>query len=68
MTPEEILGQRKNKYLKIGRGKGFITNPENLSALENQVNNIEWLFKDKKGIYYLVGSIFLLGIILLFTL
>ena len=68
MTPEEILGQRKNKYLKIGRGKGFITNPENLSALENQVNNIEWLFKDKKGIYYLVGSILLLGIILFFTL
>ena len=68
MTPEEILGQRKNKYLKIGRGKGFITNSENLSALENQVNNIEWLFKDKKNIYYLVGSIFLLGIILLFTL
>ena len=68
MTPEEILGKRKNKYLKIGRVKGFITNPENLSALENQVNNIEWLFKDKRGIYYLVGSILLLGIILFFTL
>ena len=68
MTPEEILGQRKNKYLKIGRGKGFITNSENLSTLENQVNNIEWLFKDKKGIYYLIGSILVLGIILFFTL
>ena len=68
MTSEEILVQRKNKYLKIGRGKGFITNPENLSALENQTNNIEKLLKDRKNIYYLAGGILFLGVILLFTL
>ena len=28
MTPQEIFETRKNKFLKIGRGKGFISNPE----------------------------------------
>ena len=55
MTPEEILGQRKNKYLKIGE-ENFISNPENLSALENETTNIKWLFKDKEYLF-LVGSI-----------
>ena len=68
MTPEDILAQRKNKYLKIGRGKGFITNPENLSALDNQTNNIEKIFRNKKNIYYLAGSILFLGIFLFFAL
>ena len=40
MSAEEILDQRKNKFLKIGRSKGFISNPENLSTLENKKNNI----------------------------
>ena len=34
MTAEEILDQRKNKFLKIGRDKGFISNLENLSSLD----------------------------------
>ena len=63
MTSEDILGQRKNKYLK-----GFITNPENLSALDNQTNNIEKIFRNKKNIYYLAGSILFLGIFLFFAL
>ena len=32
MTPEEIYNDRKNKFLKIGRGKGFIPNLDNLST------------------------------------
>ncbi len=68
MTSEEVLGQRKNKYLKIGRGKGFITNPENLSAIENRTNNIEQIFKNKKYVTYFAGSVLLLGILLLFFL
>ncbi len=68
MTPEDILAQRKNKFLKIGRGKGFITNPENLSAIDNQTNNIEKIFRNKKNIYYLAGSILFLGIFLFFVL
>ena len=58
MSPEEILSQRKNKFLKIGRDKGFIDNTENLSQIKNKTNNINQLFENKKNIYYLVGSIF----------
>ena len=40
MSTEEILEQRKNKFLKIGRSKGFISNLENLSSLESKKNII----------------------------
>tara|TARA_B100000767_G_C19624785_1_gene475646 strand:- start:501 stop:950 length:450 start_codon:yes stop_codon:yes gene_type:complete len=59
-SPEEILDQRKNKFLKIGRGKGFMDNPESLSLIENNQNNISQFFKNKKNIYYLTGSILLI--------
>ena len=66
LTPEEILNQRKNKFLKIGRGKGFIDNPESLSEIENKQNNISLFFKNKKKLYYIAGSI-LLMVILMFS-
>ena len=46
MTADEILEQRKNKFLKIGRDKGFISNPESLSTLkvkENYLNEYKVL-------------------------
>ena len=66
LTPEEILNQRKNKFLKIGRGKGFIDNLESLSEIENKQNNISLFLKDKKKLYYIAGS-FLLMVILMFS-
>ena len=53
MTPEEIYNDRKNKFLKIGRGKGFTTNLDNLSTsrLDKNFNKI---FKSKK---ILIGTI-----------
>ena len=53
MTPEEIYNDRKNKFLKIGRGKGFTTNLDNLSTsrLDKNFNEI---FKSKK---ILIGAI-----------
>ena len=36
MSEEEILNQRKNKFLKIGRNKGFIGNLEELSDLKSK--------------------------------
>ena len=66
LTPEEILNQRKNKFLKIGRGKGFIDNPESLSEIENKQNNISLFLKNKKKLYYIAGSI-LLMVILMFS-
>tara|TARA_B100001057_G_scaffold485066_1_gene564206 strand:+ start:5519 stop:6616 length:1098 start_codon:yes stop_codon:yes gene_type:complete len=68
MSPEEIMNQRKNKFLKIGRGKGFVDNPESLSVVENKGYDIEQFFKNKNNIYILVGSIFFLAVLVLFLL
>ena len=38
MTRDEILTQRKNKFLKIGREKGFLNNLEEISNLKNSKN------------------------------
>ena len=64
---EEILNQRKNKFLKIGRGKGFISSSESLSAIENK-KNIDQFFKNKKNIYYLAGFILLMIILTFYFL
>jgi acetyl-CoA carboxylase carboxyl transferase subunit alpha len=66
VSPEEILNQRKNKFLKIGRGKGFVHDPGSLSTIENKNNNINQFFKDKKNIYYLIAFI-LLTLVLIFS-
>ena len=64
-TAEEILEQRKNKFLKIGRNKGFISNPENLSNLDIKKNNLNQLFvKNKKMLFFATG-LFLLALLLL---
>ena len=68
MTPDEILNQRKNKFLKIGRNKGFISDPENLSNLEIKTNKISELISKKENIFYLVGFILLLLILTFFFL
>ncbi len=57
MTSEEILNQRKNKFLKIGRDKGFISNPENLSTLKAKEHYLNEFFKKKKNIFFLTGFI-----------
>ena len=60
MLPDDILNQRKNKFLKIGRNKGFIRNPENLSMLESDKNNLEYILHSKKRmIFYIVIVIFI---------
>ena len=51
MTGDEILMQRKNKFLKIGREKGFIDNPEEISDLKKTTNKLNFyiqFLKDKK--------------------
>ena len=51
---DEILDHRKNKFLKIGRSKGFINHMDDLSTLsmkENRFNLlIESFFKSKKSL------------------
>ena len=55
MSGEEIINQRKNKFLKIGRSKGFISNLEELSDLKLKNDNLLNNLKSKKTIYILLG-------------
>ena len=48
MTHDEIFENRKNKFLRIGRTKGFINNLDDLSSLKIHKNNIFKFFENKK--------------------
>ena len=61
LSSEEIMNERKNKFLKIGRNKGFISNSEDISTLSIKDNNVVEILKSKKII---IGSA-VLGLILL---
>ena len=63
LSSEEIMNERKNKFLKIGRNKGFISNSEDISTLTIKENNVIEILKSKKII---IGSA-VLGLILLIT-
>ena len=51
VSGEEVLNQRKNKFLKIGRDKGFTSNPDKISDLNQPINKFDTylrLFKKNK--------------------
>ena len=60
VSNEEILNQRKNKFLKIGRSKGFIDNPDALSDLQVKNNNLNQFFGSKRNIILITASILLI--------
>ena len=62
MTPEEIYNNRKNKFLRIGRNKGFINNLDELSSLEYKKNNFDQISKLKKII--IPASITILAVLI----
>ena len=68
MTPEDILDQRKNKFLKIGRDKGFIDNPESLTAIQSQSMKFQEIFNSKKKISIAIITILSLTLLLTFLL
>ena len=68
MSSEEIFNQRKNKFLKIGRNKGFIKDPESLSNLEIKSNKISEFISKKKNLVFLIGSALLAIVLLSFFL
>ena len=67
MTPEEIYNDRKNKFLKIGRGKGFTTNLDNLSTSRLD-KNFNQIFKSKKTLIIALGVSVILLISLIYFL
>ncbi len=62
ISSEEIYNERKNKFLKIGRNKGFIENLEDLSSLKKHDGNFSNFFQSKKFIFISLG-ILLIGLI-----
>ena len=67
MSSQEIFENRKNKFLRIGRNKGFISNLDEISSLKPQIQNYNQILKSKKIIILaaliatlLISSVFIL--------
>ncbi len=65
LNEEEIILQRKNKFLQIGRGRGFSTKSETSNSLSLKKNNIEVLFDKIIINKKIIGGIILLIITIL---
>ena len=48
MSSNEIFNDRKNKFLRIGRNKGFIESLDDLSSLKTAQGNFDKILKSKK--------------------
>ena len=68
MTAEEIFNDRKNKYLKIGRNKGFIDNLNELSSLRTNENKLMQLFKERKSKFVATSIVIIILISLIIFL
>ena len=68
MTREDVLNHRKNKFLKIGRNKGFVSQLDDTGALsikQNKINVlIKELFNSKKKISIYIIVLFLVSYLL----
>jgi|TARA_B100001093_G_scaffold517471_1_gene599117 acetyl-CoA carboxylase carboxyl transferase subunit alpha len=67
-TPDEIINERKEKFLKIGRDRGFISDQNDLSSLtvkRSRINDILKLSKKKKLFIILVIIFLSLTLILI---
>ena len=62
---EEIMNERKNKFLKIGRNDGFMSSTEDITSLSIQKNNFDKILKSKKIMITIVFCIVLISSILL---
>ncbi len=68
MSAEEIFNNRKNKFLRIGRSKGFIDNLDELSSLKIKKNSINQVVKSKKVLITLIGLVLIILGSLIFIL
>ena len=68
LTAEEILNHRKDKFLKIGRSKGFISSPESLSAIQTSRLDFKEIIKSKKNIAIAVATVVIIAALTLFIL
>ena len=63
LSADEIMNERKNKFLKIGRNKGFVSNPEDFSTLTAKPNNFDNIFKSNKFLLGSAAAVVLLSLI-----
>ena len=68
LTAEEILNHRKDKFLKIGRSKGFVSRPESLSAIQTSGLDFKEIIKSKKNIAIAVATLVIVAALTLFIL
>ena len=71
MDREDILIDRKNKFLSIGRNQGFINNPNKNSHLSMKVGfgeNLKNKFLKDKNRYIIFGAIFMLFSFIIYIL
>tara|TARA_B100001121_G_scaffold303258_1_gene316988 strand:+ start:1521 stop:2618 length:1098 start_codon:yes stop_codon:yes gene_type:complete len=68
MSRNEIFDNRKNKYLRIGRKKGFISDLNELSSLDSSENKLNQFIKSKKIIISLGLISFILLMLMIFYL
>ena len=68
LSESEIFNERKNKFLKIGRKKGFMTNPEDLSSLKIKENKFDKILKLKQNFIVGIGIILIFLILLIYIL
>jgi len=70
MNGDEVLNHRKNKFLSIGRSKGFVSQLDDLSSLSLKKNKINILlenfFKSKINLGISFSIIFLLGYLMFY--
>ena len=59
LTPDEILDERKNKFLNIGRNEGFISKTDDLNSLTITKNKFEQIIKSK-NLTLLIGGVSLI--------
>ena len=68
MTREEVLSDRKDKFLKIGRNKGFVAQLDDLSTLSMKKNKlnifIEKAFTLKNSLIISISTIIIILVII----
>ena len=65
MSADEIYNDRKNKFIKIGRSKGFVTNTDELSNLNVYKDQIFRILRHKKSLYFLFGFLILISLLII---
>ena len=66
LTPDEILDERKNKFLNIGRNEGFISKTDDLNSLTITKNKFEQIIKSK-NLTLLIGGVSLILVSILIS-